>query len=316
MGVPVTAKKILESTSGIMQATLRKTEDVVGLFEALGKEERWGELGFQGAEGSAKLFLTKGRIAWAFASNQKESFQSILMREDGFTKEQLLEGIKKAREAGKRQLDEILTFLGVEDPARRIEVVTRHVVSAIEAVLALDEAHVTFKNMAPIPNMDANQGAPIAEVMTSVQIPQKRPAKSKPNYQTELAAAAVKDIPEILERLRFEIPSFLAAMVVESKTSLPVATLSDAPGLDIEIAGAFYRDLIRSAEEAMKALGKAKNEKAPLEEVVISSNDDYVILRTLKDGEHFLYLLLDQDSNPGMAKVAVRRYFEQLNAML
>ena len=34
---------------------------------------------------------------------------------------------------------------------------------------------------------------------------------------------------------------------------MPVATLSDAPGLDIEIAGAFYRDLLRSAEDAMKA---------------------------------------------------------------
>ena len=194
--------------------------------------------------------------------------------------------------------------------------VARHVVAAVEAVLSLDEPHVTFKNMAPIPNMSGSQGVPVAEVMASVQLPQKKPVRQKPNYQTELAAAAVHDIPEILERLRFEIPSFLAAMVVESKTSLPVATLSDAPGLDIEIAGAFYRDLIRSAEDAMKALGKAKNEKAPLEEVVISSNDDYVILRTLKDGEHFLYLLLDQDSNPGMAKVAVRRYFEQLNALL
>lgn len=299
-----------------MQATLRKVEEVLTLFEALGREERWGEIGFHAAEGSAKMFLARGRLVWAFASNQKESFQSILMGEDGFSKEQLLDGIKQAREAGKRQLDDILVFLGVQDPLRRLEVVTRHTLSAVEAVLGMEETHVTFKAVQPIANMSGSEGISVAEILQAVQIPQRKPSKSKPQYQADLAGAAVHDIPEILERLRFEIPSFLAAMVVESKTSMPIATLSDAPGLDIEIAGAFYRDLLRSAQEAMKAVGKSKDSKSPLEEVIIASNDDYVILRTLKEGEHFLYLLLDQDSNPGMAKVAVRRYYDQLNAFL
>ncbi len=300
-----------------MQATLRKTDEVLALFEALGREERWGEIAFHASEGSAKMFLARGRLVWAFASNQKESFQSILMGEDGFSKDQLLDGIKRAREAGKRQLDDILVFLGVQDPLRRLEVVTRHALSAVEAVLGMEEVHVTLKAVQPIATMSGSEGISLPEILQAVQIPQKKSKeRTKPQFQADLAAAAVSDIPEILERLRFEIPSFLAAMVVEAKTSMPIATLSDAPGLDIEIAGAFYRDLLRSAEEAMKAVGKTKSDKAPLEEIIIASNDDYVILRTLKDGEHFLYLLLDQDSNPGMAKVAVRRYYDQLNALL
>lgn len=300
-----------------MEATLRNSEEIVGLFDALGKEERWGELSVHGASGTAKMFLAKGRIVWAFSSVQKESFQTILMHEDGFTKEQLVDGIKHAREAGRRQLDDILQFLGVEDPARRIEVVARHVVAAVEAVCSMDEVHVTFKGSPPIPAMTGAPGIPMSEVLPSISPAARRPAhRAKPQYKTELEAAAVHDIPEILERLRFEIPSFLAAMVVEAKTSLPVATLSDAPGLDIEVAGAFYRDLIRSAEDAMKALGKSSAEKSPLEEVLIASNDDFVLLRTLKDGAHFLYLLLDQDSNPGMAKIAIRRYYDRLNSFL
>ena len=48
-----------------------------------------------------------------------------------------------------------------------------------------------------------------------------------------------------------------------------------------------------------------------LEEVMISTKNDFTILRSLKNGSHFLYLLIDQSSNPGMAKVAIRKYLEQ-----
>jgi predicted regulator of Ras-like GTPase activity (Roadblock/LC7/MglB family) len=59
-----------------------------------------------------------------------------------------------------------------------------------------------------------------------------------------------------------------------------------------------------------------KSDGCPMEEVLITSKDDFVVLRTLNEGEQLLYLLIDRDSNPGMARVVVKRYLEQLEGFL
>ncbi|MFN8391048.1 MAG: hypothetical protein U0136_12230 [Bdellovibrionota bacterium] len=309
-----------------MKQFLNRPEEIVAVLRSLAAEQRTGEVLFQANEESGKVYLHNGLVVWAFATGQRESFQSILLKENKLPKEALLEGIKESRRTGKKNLDDILTLLGINNPAERRSIVERHTRAALEVILGLNQCAIQF-NAHQLSAGENVQGLSLDKVLPGSQAgaktmilenPAKKPTEAataaKHNYKSELAAAAVSDIPEILERLRFEIPNFLAAMIVEGKTSMPIAALSDAPGLDLEVVSAFYRDLIHSAEQALKAMGKELN--CPLEEVLISSKDDYVLLRTLSNGSHFLYLLIDQDSNPGMAKVVVRRYLEQLDSFL
>jgi predicted regulator of Ras-like GTPase activity (Roadblock/LC7/MglB family) len=308
-----------------MKQFLNHPQEIIAVLKTLALEQRTGEVLFQSNEESAKVYLHHGQVVWAFATGQRESFQSILLKENKLAKEKLLEGIKESRRSGKKNLDDILALLGITEPAERRNIVERHTRAAIDVILHLNQCAVQF-NPHPVATEETVQGLNLDGLLANVNFHHKpadadSPAAfkrgsetSRHQYKTELAPVAVNDIPEILERLRFEIPNFLAAMIVEGRTSMPIATLSDAPGLDLEVVSAFYRDLIHSAQEALKAMGKEP--ASPLEEVLISSKDDYVLLRTLCNGSHFLYLLIDQDSNPGMAKVVVRRYLDQLHSFL
>lgn len=307
--------------SATMKQFLNQSEETLQLLRTLAAEGRTGELLFQSNDESAKVYLHNGLVVWAFATGQKESFQSILLKENKLSKEQLLQGIKESRRTGKKNLDDILSILGIRDANERRVIVERHTRAALEVILGIRQCAVQF-NAHQAGTEERVQGLslerfipPAVEHKNGEQKNgEQKKADTAKSYKAEIAASAVKDLPEVLERLRFEIPNFLAAMVVEGKTSMPIATLSDAPGLDLEVVSAFYRDLIRSAQEALKAMGKESG--SPLEEVLISSKDDYVLLKTLCDGSHFLYVLIDQDSNPGMAKVVVRRYLEQLHSFL
>jgi hypothetical protein len=53
-----------------------------------------------------------------------------------------------------------------------------------------------------------------------------------------------------------------------------------------------------------------------INEILITQEDCYIILNELKDGEHLLYLSVDKSSNPGLARVVIQRYRDQLNALL
>lgn len=296
-----------------MKGFLNHSSDVRKLLSMLANERKTGELLLQRGEENAKVYYHEGLVVWAFASGQRESFQSILLKENRLARDQLLEGIKEARRTGKKNLDEILAVIGISDQKERRAIVERHTRAAIEVIVLFSECAVQLNEHLPAP--DGNHDGMRIESLLPPPTEQRAATERKAaHYRTEVVATPVADIPELLERLRIEIPQFLAAMVVEGRTSMPIATLSEAPNLDPEVIGAFSQNLLRSAVDACKTLGSGETDI--LEEVMISTKNDFTILRSLKNGSHFLYVLIDQTSNPGMAKVAIRRYLEQLNSML
>ncbi|MDX1402203.1 MAG: hypothetical protein R3245_09800, partial [Kiloniellales bacterium] len=145
------------------------------------------------------------------------------------------------------------------------------------------------------------------------------PAEEKPDEGEPIAVRQVEpiqDIPDVLDRIRTEVPHFLAAMIVDSNSGMPIASLNDSDDLDIETAGAFYSQVVSSSRQAMIAIGKANGEVNPVSEILITSEDDYVLLASLRNGAHFLYLLMERDANPGLGRVVTQRYLRALNELL
>lgn len=321
-----------------MQLHLEQPSDILGYLNRLTAEEQSGEVLLQNGTNSAKVYVNNGLIVWAFAAGQQESFQAILIKENQIPKERLLEGIRDARQQGKKSLDEILLTLGVAEHADRAHIIERHTRSALRTICTWQQCTAQFSS-SPNPSPTGIAGLTLASLLngtgvtTLSTIPAAAPASSsanegthrmtrpvlpqaRPSYKPEQSTATAKDIPDMLQRLRMEVPSFIAAMLIEGKTGMPIATVSEVPELDIEAVSAFYRDLNRSALEALRAMGKDVDTDCPLDEVLLTSKDDFVLLWTLKNGAHLLYLLIDKSSNPGMARVVVRRYLEQLNSFL
>lgn len=298
-----------------MKQLLPSAGDVIAFLSALTNEGRTGEVLLQSGEESAKVYLNNGKVVWAFATGQVESFQSILIRENLLSKERLLEGIKESRRTGKKNLEDILAVLGIQDPNERRSIVERHTKAAFQIILTFHNCSAQFNALGS--SGDGTQGIPLERLVTVVPLSRPQPESApRASYKADLSVQPVADINEALERFRLEIPHFLAAVVVDGKSSMPIAAVSDAPELDTEVVSAYYQELMRAADNALKALGRGSDGDSALSEIFITSKDDFVLLRSLKGGSHFLYLLLEGAANPGMAKLTVRRYLEALEGFL
>lgn len=329
-----------------MQLSLKHPAEIVSFLTALTGDRQSGEVLLQSSDQSAKVYLNDGLVLWAFATGQEESFQSILIKENHLSKEELLEGIKGARERGKKNLDEILLALGVSNSESRSNIIERHTRSALEALRGWSSCQAQF-NSVPTPVSSNVPGLDLKNLIgdeVSINNSNNNAAHSSPNLQTvdgptpiNPSSSQVKDasrlarpsygsdtrpetevgtLPDILEQFRIEVPNFVAAMIIDGQTGMPVATLSDIEELDLEIVSAFFRNISKSAVDALQAMGKSGDMGCPLEEILITSEDEFALMRVLKNGEHFLYVAIDKNSNPGMARVTIRRYLEKINELL
>ena len=325
-----------------MQQTLKDEDDILSYLTTLSQSEKSGEILFHDKSGSAKVYLNRGMILWAFATGQRDSFQSILLRENHVPKDTLVKGIKESRKLGKKNLEDILQTMGVEDPRMRREIIERHTRSAFDVIGRWAGCAVQFKVQPALPEdtpsfplnemlgqekkqeIETMPSEAPAEQPSNGEAPSdKSPEQRVPTLITErppepsvTTSDSPQDIPDILKQFQIEIPNFLATMIIDGKTGMPIASRSDTSDFDPEITGAFYRDLIRAAIEPLKAAGKECANCELIEELLITQIDSYVLLKSLKGGAHTLYLLMDKNSNPGMARVVMRRYIEKLDSLL
>ena len=306
-----------------MQQTLHTVTDLYEYLRSLHKAQESGEVIVQNGASSAKIYLSGGLIVWAFASNQKESFQSILLKEKGYSKEKLIESINQSRKVGKKHLDDILLALKIDDLNKRREIIERHTRAALQTIAEWSsQGSEGGSSVAQLNIKSGTEDTPeIRFTAEELLWPEPRIAikRSTASQQPKAEALPAKDVPEILERLRAEVPNFIAAVVIDGKTGMPIASIAESAEneeLDSETVSAFYRNLHQAAIEAAQGLPKVTGEAAELEEIMLTSNHHFVLVRVLDGGKQLLFLLLDQNSNPGMARVVLKRYLERLSELL
>ena len=315
-----------------MQLSLRHPAEIISFLSALTGDHQTGEVLLQSKDQSAKVYLHDGLIVWAFATGQDESFQSILVRENLLSKEKLLEGIRGAREQGKKSLNDILIALGIDDFEQRQRIIERHTRAALRTLQNWENCQAQFNSTSTDHDSSVRglvletlldrsasarpRGAEILEHPASAARKEAPAQKNKPIYKPDLRGEPVASLPEVLERFRVEVPNFIAAMVIDGDTGMPIASASDVENLDLEVVGAFFRNLSKSALDALQAMGKAHGAECPLKEILLTSGDEFALVRTLKGGAHFLYLSIDKNSNPGMARIVIRKYLDDIHRFL
>ena len=143
-----------------------------------------------------------------------------------------------------------------------------------------------------------------------------RPEPSATALAQVAEEANIESIDDFFEKLKSSISGYIAATLVDLETGTPIAFDVTGEELDLDTASAFYRDVGKSAQDALVALGKAEDGGiSPIQEILITGTNEYVLLRMLKGGEQFLYLLQDTSGNPGQAMMAVRSYVQSLEEL-
>jgi CheY-like chemotaxis protein/predicted regulator of Ras-like GTPase activity (Roadblock/LC7/MglB family) len=112
----------------------------------------------------------------------------------------------------------------------------------------------------------------------------------------------------IFEELTAEIPDVLVAEIVSIEEGTPLVVSVGNPAFDPEIAAAYYSEVVKVNEKALAVLKKGGR----LEEVLLTVDDFYLILRLLPDTRFAVCLALSKKGNVGMARMEIKKFTKRL----
>jgi CheY-like chemotaxis protein/predicted regulator of Ras-like GTPase activity (Roadblock/LC7/MglB family) len=108
----------------------------------------------------------------------------------------------------------------------------------------------------------------------------------------------------IFEELTAEIPDVLVAEIVNIEEGTPLVVSTGNPAFDPEIAAAYYSEVVKVNEKALAVLKKGGR----LEEVLLTVDDFYLILRVLPSTRFAVCLALGKKGNVGMARMEIKKF--------
>jgi CheY-like chemotaxis protein len=116
--------------------------------------------------------------------------------------------------------------------------------------------------------------------------------------------STISAIKVVLEELTREIPNVIAAEVVCIDDGTPLIATSQDPSFDPDIAAAYFAEVVKINEKALEALKKGRR----LEEVLLTTDEFYLVVRILPDTRFYLGLAIAKDGNIGMARMVMKTY--------
>jgi CheY-like chemotaxis protein len=122
--------------------------------------------------------------------------------------------------------------------------------------------------------------------------------------ESEAPQRAVGSIKTILEELTREIPDVIAGEVVSIDEGIPLVATSHDRAFDSDIAAAYFAEVVKSNEKALAALKKGRR----LEEILLTTDEFYLIVRILSATRFYLGLAIAKEGNIGMARMAMKTY--------
>lgn len=323
----IDSKVSVPDNDALMKFTLENSSQILKFIQKLLQERATGEAVFQVADRSAKIYLSAGEVLWAFAPGAEESFQKILLQELNIPKERILSAIQDCRVSGKKHLDDILLAVNIESESSRAQISLRHSRAATRKILTFEGCVAEFFQKQEMKNVVGNRfklDALLGEV--AVVVPSEEPKVKPKTKKATSKSSGIKtktsflDIASLLEHLRQEIAGVLACIVIDGKSGLPIATVSDLDDLNSEGISALYRDLFRAAVEAGQVIAGTQNEEFPVQEIIIRTkphdSSTTTVLQSLQSGKYFLYLLLTASADLGVTEKVVQAHTAALEKLL
>jgi len=118
-------------------------------------------------------------------------------------------------------------------------------------------------------------------------------------------------VDDILKEIKEHVEDAVFTAIVNLDDGTPVAGQTFQEDFDIEVPIAFFSDVARRSMKASRETGFGN-----LEDAVLTTEEQFVIMRILP-GEEYVHLLsIGRNGNWGIAKVAMQRYAQRLRDSL
>lgn len=138
---------------------------------------------------------------------------------------------------------------------------------------------------------------------------EKSPTTSLNHHQK---VSMIKQLPPLLERLRNELPGFLAAAVVNCDDGLSLAELSAQSEIETAAAAAYLASIVKSNRKAIRLL--AGNEVT--DDIIVSTGQYHFIIRELTRSPFFLFVMTSRDEWLGRTKMIMHDFENELSGIV
>ncbi len=122
----------------------------------------------------------------------------------------------------------------------------------------------------------------------------------------------IKQLPPLLDRLRDELPGFLAAALVNADDGLSLAELSVKPEIDAAAASAYLASIVKSNRKAIKLLAGEQ----VTDDIIISTSQYHFIIRDLPNLSFFLFVMTERNEWLGRTKMIMLAFEEEFSAIV
>jgi CheY-like chemotaxis protein len=118
----------------------------------------------------------------------------------------------------------------------------------------------------------------------------------------------VGSINRIVNELAGEVPALIMAELVSIEDGTPIVVTSNDSTFDPAIAAAYYTEVVKINEKFLEALKRG----GKLEEVLLTTDEFYLLLRILPDTHFYVGLTITRNGNVGMARMVTKKFEKRL----
>lgn len=183
----------------------------------------------------------------------------------------------------------------IDPPQRTINAPFNHLL--MEAARIMDESSANLKDLE-----------------ATVEAVKKVLEKQKEKKDTQDKGGEI--IRTILQALQNEIPELITAMVISGRDGRLVEGISIHERYNLNESSVIFKNLFNTCGDAEVMLTSHAERRKQIDELLITNEEDYSMLKKLKDGKYILYLGFPKTCNLGLVKINLNTYVPELEANL
>ncbi|MHA2788618.1 hypothetical protein ACXZ66_05660 [Corynebacterium sp. S7] len=114
---------------------------------------------------------------------------------------------------------------------------------------------------------------------------------------------------DALDGIANDLDGFLGAALVDASTGMALASRSGSADFDLDVAAAYNSEMLKAKKRTLKAL----NIDSPLEEFLVTLEDQYHMIRILDDNMFLYTAVRSKDTTIAMLRAVVNIHLRKVD---
>lgn len=279
------------------------------LLKKLESQTYTGELLFCNEAMNAKIYIFGGKIFWAFAAGQKNSLQSILIREYNKAPETVTDSIRSLRAQGKKDITLVIKLLGIPQTEEQSSIVKRHIVGAFGAILNWPNCRAILR---PMKHSEHSFEYSVDDILLSAD-DEMRESQSYPHLPEKDSSQDLNLHNFDLSNICGRIPGLVSLSIIDIVSGMPISYFPEGDNSEADLTSAYFRNIFNSASDLWTDLLMDTGGSELLMGLVLNTKSGQVAMSLVEESGYMICLIMRGEAD---SKSALRKVVQEIKTYL